>query len=120
MAFQTVPTQYVDVNGVKIAYRRFGKKTETPVLFLTHFRGTMDVIDPLLANSIAQNRELILFDYSGCGHSGGIVQDSLKEAGETAVAFLSSINVQKADLLGFSMGGLTAQIIAEENYRTQG
>ena len=66
MSSQTVPTKYVSVKGIKLAYRRFGKPSGIPLLFLTHFRGTMDLIDPLLANTIAASRELILFDNAGC------------------------------------------------------
>lgn len=117
MAFQTAPTQFVDVAGVKLAYRRLGRSQNgsVPVLYITHFRGTMDVIDPLLANCIAASRELILFDNAGCGHSDGVIPDTLHEAAATAVAFLAAIDVPKADLLGFSMGGLIAQIIAIEH-----
>ncbi|OAL47795.1 alpha/beta-hydrolase [Pyrenochaeta sp. DS3sAY3a] len=117
MTFQTAPTQFVDVAGVKLAYRRLGhsQNGSVPVLYITHFRGTMDVIDPLLANSIAASRELIVFDNAGVGHSEGAIPDTLHEAAATAVAFLAAINVPQADLLGFSMGGLIAQIIAIEH-----
>jgi pimeloyl-ACP methyl ester carboxylesterase len=115
MSAQTAPTQYVTVKGTKLAYRRFGKPSDIPLLFLTHFRGTMDLIDPLLSNSIAASRELILFDNAGCGHSEGTIQPTLQEAGATVVAFLHAINVPKVDLLGFSMGGMIAQCVAVEH-----
>jgi pimeloyl-ACP methyl ester carboxylesterase len=99
MSAQTVPTQYVSVKGTKIAYCRFGKLSNKPLLFLTHFRGTMNLIDPLLANSIAASRELILFDNAGCGHSEGTIQPTLQDVGTTAVELLSAIGVQKVDLL---------------------
>jgi pimeloyl-ACP methyl ester carboxylesterase len=115
MSAQTVPTQYVSVKGTRIAYRRFGQPSDIPLLFLTHFRGTMDLIDPLLANSIAASREIILFDNTGCGHSDGTIQLTLHEAGLTAIDFLSAIKVLKVDLMGFSMGGMTAQLIAVQH-----
>lgn len=112
MSAQTAPTQYATVKGVKLAYRRFGNRRDIPVIFLTHFRGTMDLIDPLLANSIAQKRDLILFDNAGCGSSEGTIQDTIHEAGSTVVDFLSEIGVPKVDIIGFSMGGMVAQTIA--------
>jgi pimeloyl-ACP methyl ester carboxylesterase len=115
MLFQTVPTQFITVNDIKLGYRRLGKQGNIPLVFLTHFRGSMDLMDPLLANSIAQNRELILFDNTGCGHSGGVIPDTIQEAGSIAVAFLAAIDVHKADILGFSMGGLVAQSIAVDH-----
>jgi pimeloyl-ACP methyl ester carboxylesterase len=72
----------------------------------------MDVIDPLLINSIAQTREVILFDNAGVGHSEGTIPDSLQEMGSTAVKFLATIGVSKVDILGFSLGGMVAQYIA--------
>jgi pimeloyl-ACP methyl ester carboxylesterase len=99
MSAQTVPTQYASVKGTRIAYRRFGQPSDIPLLFLTHFRGTIDLIDPLLANSIAASREIILFDNAGCGHSEGTIQSTLQEAGATAIDFLSAIAVSKVDLM---------------------
>ncbi|KAJ6094552.1 hypothetical protein N7467_002065 [Penicillium canescens] len=111
MSCQTTPTLFASVKGLKLAYRRFGKPGGVPLIFLTHFRGSMDLVDPLLINTIAENREVILFDYAGVGHSEGAVQDSLKEMGSTVVDFLASIAVSKVDILGFSLGGMIAQYI---------
>jgi pimeloyl-ACP methyl ester carboxylesterase len=68
----------------------------------------MDLIDPLLINSIAENREVILFDNAGVGHSEGAVQETLEAMGSTVVDFLTSIGVSKVDILGFSLGGMIA------------
>jgi hypothetical protein len=34
----TAPTQFVEANGVRFAYRRFGLEGGTPLLFMQHFR----------------------------------------------------------------------------------
>ncbi|KAJ4982584.1 2-hydroxy-6-oxononadienedioate/2-hydroxy-6-oxononatrienedioate hydrolase [Stagonosporopsis vannaccii] len=115
MSAQTAPTQYAFVGNVKLAYRRFGKQHGIPLIFLTHFRGTMDLVDPLLANSIAKHREFILFDYAGCGHSEGAVDKTLQQSGLTVVNFLNTIGIAKVDILGFSLGGMVAQSIAVEH-----
>lgn len=75
----------------------------------------MNLIDPLLANSIAQNREIILLDNAGCGSSEGTIQHTLQESGSTVVNFLTAISVFKVDILGFSLGGIIAQYIAVES-----
>ncbi|KAL5592313.1 hypothetical protein FOBRF1_013339 [Fusarium oxysporum] len=74
----------------------------------------MDVLDPLLINAIAHNREVILVDNSGIGHSEGTVPDSIQAMAATTADFLAAIKVPKADVLGFSMGGMVAQYIAME------
>lgn len=81
------------------------------MVFVTHFRGSMDTTDPLLINTIAQNQEVILYDNAGVGHSDGNVPVSIEAMTETTVGLLSAINVTKADILGFSMGGYIAQVI---------
>ncbi|KAI2485829.1 Hydrolase [Pyrenophora tritici-repentis] len=112
MSAQTIPTQYISVKGIRIAYRRFRKPSAIPLLFLTHFRGTMDLIDPLLLNSIATSRSLILLDNYGIGNSSGTIQPTIQKAGSTVVDFLDAISVPKVDIIGFSMGGFIAQSIA--------
>jgi hypothetical protein len=36
---QTAPTQFVEANGIRFAYRRFGKPGSAPLVFNQHFRG---------------------------------------------------------------------------------
>ena len=40
----TTPTRFVDVEGTRFAYRRWGNadSSQPPLLFLQHFRGGMD------------------------------------------------------------------------------
>src|SRR5258706_9932222 len=35
--FQTAPTQFIDVGGTRLAYRRFGKRGGVPLVFFQHF-----------------------------------------------------------------------------------
>jgi hypothetical protein len=37
----TAPTQFVEANGIRFAYRRFGKAGGVPLLLNMHFTGTM-------------------------------------------------------------------------------
>ena len=39
---QTAPTQFVEANGIRLAYRRFGKANSVPLVFNQHYIGTMD------------------------------------------------------------------------------
>lgn len=109
---QTAKTQYVDNGNVKFAYRRFGVCTGVPLLFLIHFRGTMDKWDPILVNSLAATRPVILFDYKGVGKSTGTVPTSFREFGNDVTEFLTLINVEEVDILGFSIGGFVAEMVA--------
>jgi hypothetical protein len=42
----TAPTQFVEANGIRFAYRRFGKAGGVPIVFNQHFQGALDHWDP--------------------------------------------------------------------------
>jgi len=58
---QTAPTQFVEANDIRFAYRRFGKAGVVPLVFNQHFRGTMDYWDAAITDGLAKNREVISF-----------------------------------------------------------
>lgn len=109
---QTAKTQYIDVKGIKVAYRLFGAKTGVPLLFNQHFRGTMDHWDPLLINSLAKSRSILLYDNYGVGKSGGDVPGSCAEWAEVGINLVKALGIKQVDVFGFSMGGMVAQMIA--------
>jgi pimeloyl-ACP methyl ester carboxylesterase len=106
---QTAPTQFVNVDGTRLAYRRFGKQTGVPLVFLQHFVGNLDSWDPKVIDGFARDREVILFDNAGVASSGGEVPNNIEDMAKYAAGLLKALGVKKADLLGFSMGSLIAQ-----------
>ena len=109
---QTAPTQFVEANGIRFAYRRFGKAGGAPLVFNMHFIGTMDHWDPAVTDGIAGDREVILFDNAGISLSSGEVPTSVEEMAEDAIAFVKALGLAEIDVLGFSLGGLIAQTMA--------
>ncbi|OIW34255.1 alpha/beta-hydrolase [Coniochaeta ligniaria NRRL 30616] len=110
---QTAKTQFaVNPSGTKYAYRSLGTGPGTPLLLLIHFRGTMDKWDPLLINNLAASRPLILYDYAGVGQSTGDVATTFRQAAADVIEFLSLVGEEEIDLLGFSIGGYVAQLVA--------
>ena len=109
---QTAKTQYIDVKGIKVAYRLFGQDTGIPLLFNQHFRGTMDHWDPLLINSLAKNRQILLYDNYGVGKSGGDVPGTFAEWADVGINLVKALGIKQVDVFGFSMGGMVAQMIA--------
>jgi pimeloyl-ACP methyl ester carboxylesterase len=108
---ETAPTQFVEANGIRFAYRRFGKADGVPLVFNQHFRGTMDYWDPAVINGLAKNREVILFNNAGVSSSSGQVPTSVQEMAANAIAFIKAFGLTKVDMLGFSIGGMVAQEI---------
>ena len=68
---ETVPRQFVEAEGIRYAYRRFGKAGTVPLLSLEYFNSNMDGSDSAVTNSLAADHEVILFDNAGVGASGG-------------------------------------------------
>jgi pimeloyl-ACP methyl ester carboxylesterase len=127
-----VPNRTIDVGGVPFAYRELGPTEnapgqkapgqndpgqnapgeDVPVVFLHHLMAVLDDWDPRIIDGIAARRRVIAFDNRGVGASGGSVPDTVEEMGRDAVAFIRAMGLEKVDLLGFSLGGGVAQMVA--------
>jgi pimeloyl-ACP methyl ester carboxylesterase len=108
---QTAPTQFVEANGIRFAYRRFGNGAGVPLVFNQHFTGSMDHWDPAVTDGFAGDREVILFNNAGVSSSSGEVPTSVEEMARNAIAFIKALGLKRVDVLGFSLGGLVAQEI---------
>ncbi len=107
----TAPTRFVEANGIRFAYRRFGKTGGVPLVFNQHYIGTMDYWDPTVTDGLARDREVILFNNAGVSSSSGEVPTTFERMGADAVAFIRALDLNTVDVLGFSIGGMVAQEI---------
>ncbi len=82
-----------------------------PIVFNQHYTGTMDYWDPAVTDGLARDREVILFNNAGVSSSSGEVPTTFEQMGANAVAFSRALGLNKADVLGFSIGGMVAQEI---------
>jgi pimeloyl-ACP methyl ester carboxylesterase len=108
----SAPTEFVTVNGVRYAYRRFGAAKGTPVVFLQHFRGGLDNWDPTITDGLAGNRPVVLFNNAGVASSGGEPADTVEGMAAHAAHFIEALGFESVDILGFSLGGFVAQQLA--------
>src|SRR6266404_5671708 len=113
---QTAPTRHVEANGIRFAYRRFGRYVDknggVPLVFNMHLAGTMDHWDPAMTDGLARDRDVILFDNAGISSTSGEVPASVEEMAVNAAAFIKALGLVEVDVLGFSLGGLVAQELA--------
>src|SRR5262245_29424623 len=109
----TAPTQFLKTANETYAYRRFGRGAGLPLLCLQHFTGTLDNWDPAVTDRLAEGREVILFDSAGVGRSTGSVPANVAGMATHALAFLDGLSLTSCDVLGFSLGGMVAQQIAQ-------
>jgi pimeloyl-ACP methyl ester carboxylesterase len=108
-------TKTVDVNGTSFVYRETGEKNGTPIVLLHHLTAVLDDWDPRTVDSLAKKHRVIAFDNRGVGSSKGITPDTIDEMAADAVAFIRALGIKKTDLLGFSLGGFIAQVIAQRH-----
>ena len=103
-------TQFVDVDGRRLAYRTFG--SGTPLVLCVRFRGTMDTWDPLFLDSLVeQGFQVTIFDYSGLGQSTGERTYHPASLAKDAIDLIVALELGKAVIGGWSVGGMAAQIV---------
>jgi pimeloyl-ACP methyl ester carboxylesterase len=116
-SYKNTPTRTVSAAGVDFAYRELGSRSGTPVIFATHLAASLDNWDPRVVDGIAAKHHVFTFDNRGVGASTGKVPDTIEAMAHDAVTFIRALGFDQVDLLGFSMGGMIAQVIALEEPR---
>ena len=107
-------TQTINAGDVRFAYRQLGPSTGVPVVFLTHLAAVLDNWDPRVVDGIAAKHRVITFDNRGVGASSGSTPTTIEEMARDAVTFIRALGFDQVDLFGFSMGGMIAQVIAQQ------
>jgi pimeloyl-ACP methyl ester carboxylesterase len=108
-----VKTSIVEgANGVSYAYRRLGPQGGRPLVLLQHFRGNLDNWDPDLIDALAASRDVIAFDNVGVGATTGATPTTIAQMADDAIVFIEALELDKIDLLGFSIGSFVAQEMA--------
>ena len=110
-------TQFVERGSVRYAYRFIGVPNGVPILLMTRFRGTMDDWDPLFLNELGKQRPVLIFNNAGVATSTGEVPTTIKGAADHAAQLCAALRLTTVDILGWSMAGFTAQVLAIEHPR---
>ncbi len=113
-SYKNAPTRTVSAGGVQFAYRELGPRTGVPVVFLNHLAAVLDNWDPRVVDGIAATHRVITFDNRGVGASTGTTPKTLQAMASDAVTFIRALGLKQVDLLGFSMGGMIAQVIVQD------
>lgn len=100
-------TQFAEVKVGKLAYRSIGKGEA--IILANRFRGNLDDWDPAFLDALAKNYRVITFDYSGLASSTGTPRDSAEDTAKDVIALADALNIKRFTMLGWSIGGFTAQ-----------
>lgn len=117
ITWTNAPTRTIEAGGVSFAYRELGPNTAVPVIFLTHLAAVLDNWDPRVVDGIAAEHRVITFDNRGVGASTGSTPKTIEAMARDAIAFIRALGFEQVDLFGFSMGGMIAQVIAQQQPR---
>jgi len=108
---QQANTGYAPVNGLKMYYEIHG--TGEPIVllhgsFMTITNNWADVIPQL-----AKHRQVIAIEMQGHGRTADIDRDfSYENLADDVAALLDYLKIKQADLLGYSLGGGVAMLVA--------
>jgi pimeloyl-ACP methyl ester carboxylesterase len=115
--------EIASVNGVELYLRRFGDPV-LPVLVVIHGGPTWDhgYLLPAVAE-LADLAHVVLFDLRGCGRSsrtapvGTLPSAALQPdyLADDVAALVRHVGAERADVLGFSYGGMIAMRVVEQH-----
>jgi pimeloyl-ACP methyl ester carboxylesterase len=108
---QNIPVKKVHVGDIDIAYKTFGKGN--PILLIAGAGMTMGNWPPSVLNQLALNHTVVIFDNRGVGNTtAGTKPFLIQQFTNDTIDLLGALKIQKADVLGFSLGSLIAQELA--------
>ena len=97
---QSIPVQKAHVGG-------------EPFLLISGLGGTMGAWEPSILKNLSINHTVIIFDNRGVGNTTtGTKPFSIQQFANDTAGLLDALKIQKADVLGFSLGSFVAQQLA--------
>ena len=101
----------VQVDDAEIAYRRIGNGR--PLVVLNGFAATSADWAPSFIDTLASSNELILLDNRGIGRSTDNGRPfGIEQLADDAARVIEMLDVERPNVLGWSMGGFIAQRLA--------
>ena len=105
---QDIQVKKVHVGDIDIAYKTFGRGD--PILLISGSGNVMDVWPTHFLKELASNHTVIIFDNRGVGNTTvGTRPFSIAQFANDTVGLLSALDIQRTDVLGFSMASFIAQ-----------
>ncbi len=109
-----LPTKIVPVDDINIGYKKNG--TGPFILLITGFSASMNNWNATLINNLSKNHNVTMFDNRGIGSTtNGTKNFTIYQFAQDTLGLMDALNINKTDIMGFSMGSYIAQDIALTN-----
>jgi pimeloyl-ACP methyl ester carboxylesterase len=108
---QDIQAKKVHVGDIDIAYKTFGKGDH--ILLISGSGNVMDVWPTHFLKELASNHTVIIFDNRGVGNTTvGTRPFCIGQFANDTVGLLDALDIQRIDVLGFSMASFIAEQLA--------
>jgi len=110
----SIPANKTKVGDIDIGYKKIG--VGPPILLITGFSASMNNWPPTLISNLSKHHTVYIFDNRGIGNTTlGYKNFTIDQFTQDTLGLMNALNISKADIIGFSMGGFIAQDIALTN-----
>jgi pimeloyl-ACP methyl ester carboxylesterase len=110
MSETAVESGYADVNGLQMYYEIHGKGE--PLVLVHGAFGAIDHWGPTLS-TLAENHQVIAVELQGHGHTADIDRPfNYDDFADDVTGLMDHLGVAQADVVGYSMGGMTVLRLA--------
>lgn len=101
----------VPAGDINISCRVLGQGD--PIVLIMGYSSTMDMWDPLFLENLSSKYKVIIFDNRGMGNTTAPAGNfSIAQFSNDTADLMTALGIEKADVLGWSMGSFVAQELA--------
>ena len=104
------PVKVATTSQGAVGYRSVG--SGSPLVLLMGFGSSMEDWDPTFVDTLAKTHRVVMLDNAGIGKSDAVAAKlSISKMADRTSALIAALGLGKADVLGWSMGGMIAQAL---------
>jgi pimeloyl-ACP methyl ester carboxylesterase len=108
------PIRAVSAGESQVGYRSVGHGR--PLVLIMGLSGTMDAWPPSFVDALAAKRRVIVFDNEGIRRTtAGPAPLTISRMADGTASLMRALRLKRADVLGWSMGGMVAQSLARRH-----
>jgi len=107
----TAEAERIPVGDINISYKVLGQGD--PIVLIMGSGSTMDMWDPLFLENLSSKYRVIVFDNRGMGNATAPPGNfSIAEFANDTAGLMGALGIEKAHIMGWSMGSFVAQELA--------